>query len=88
MGTGDLVKPRIGSKIIRFTKVLARLRKFGWGTPAEGMTKVIPALSCKHDNEETRSGSDGYLARRRSCKQRGGFPIAGALCRHRGSCLC
>ena len=41
--------------------------------PTEGMTKVIPALSCKHDNEERRSGSDGYLARRQLLRQRGGF---------------
>ena len=41
--------------------------------PAEGMTKVIPALSCKHDNEERRSGSDGFLARRQLLRQRGGF---------------
>ena len=41
--------------------------------PTEGMTKVIPALSCKHDNEERRSGSDGSLARRQLLRQRGGF---------------
>ena len=41
--------------------------------PTEGMTKVIPALSCKHDNEERRSGSDDYLARRQLLRQRGGF---------------
>ena len=41
--------------------------------PTEGMTKVIPALSCKHDNEERRSGSDGCLARRQLLRQRGGF---------------
>ena len=41
--------------------------------PAEGMTKVIPALSCKHDNEERRSGSDDFLARRQLLRQRGGF---------------
>ena len=41
--------------------------------PTEGMTKVIPALSCKHDNEERRSGSDDSLARRQLLRQRGGF---------------
>ena len=41
--------------------------------PTEGMTKVIPALSCKHDNEERRSGSDDFLARRQLLRQRGGF---------------
>ena len=41
--------------------------------PAEGMTKVIPALSCKHDNEERRSGSDDCLARRQLLRQRGGL---------------
>ena len=41
--------------------------------PTEGMTKVIPALSCKHDNEERRSGSDDCLARRQLLRQRGGF---------------
>ena len=41
--------------------------------PTEGMTKVIPALSCKHDNEERRSGSDGFLARQQPLRQRGGF---------------
>ena len=41
--------------------------------PTEGMTKVIPALSCKHDNEERRSGSDDYLARRQLLRQRGGL---------------
>ena len=41
--------------------------------PTEGMTKVIPALSCKHDNEERRSGSDDYLARRQLLRQRGGI---------------
>ena len=44
-GTGVLVKSHFGSKNIGFIMVLARLRKFGWGAPAEGMTKVIPGLS-------------------------------------------
>ena len=53
-GDGAIVKPHIGSKIIGFAMVFARLREIGWGAPAEGMSKVMPGLSKKFDKQEIR----------------------------------
>ena len=45
--------------------------------PAEGMTKVIPALSCKHDNCEAHGMRERLSSTPQGCKQRGGFNRSG-----------
>ena len=71
--SGALVKPHFCTQNRAPACTGAIFRNPAETHPAEGMTKVIPALSCKHDNEERRSGSDDYLARRQLLRQRGGF---------------
>ena len=42
-------------------------------TPAEGRTKVIPALSCKHDALKAHGMRERLSSTPQSCKQRGGL---------------
>ena len=51
-GDGVVVKPHCGTKNRAPACTGAISSKPAEKHPAEGMTKVIPALSCKHDNCE------------------------------------